>query len=49
MSGVWNETEPNGGNSVMDSAVMNAQYTRGDIAWITFAAVIVWIMIPGIG
>jgi uncharacterized protein with LGFP repeats len=49
MSGVWNETEPNGGNSLTDSAYINSQYTTGDIAWITFAAAIVWIMIPGIG
>jgi hypothetical protein len=49
MSGVWNDTEPNGGNSLTDSAYINSQYTTGDIAWITFAAAIVWIMIPGIG
>jgi hypothetical protein len=49
MSGVWNETEPNGGDSLTDSAAMNAQYTGGDLAWIMFAASIVWIMIPGIG
>jgi len=49
MSGVWNETAPNGGDSLVDSAYINSQYTTGDIAWITFAAAIVWIMIPGIG
>jgi len=49
MSGVWNETAPNGEDSILDAMAMNGQYTTGDIAWITFAAAIVWIMIPGIG
>ena|SRR5579871_5252256 len=49
MSGVWNETEPNGGNSLTDSAYINSQYTAGDIAWILFAGALVWLMIPGIG
>jgi len=28
---------------------MNAQYDRGDMAWVLTAAVLVWIMIPGVG
>ena len=49
MSGVWNETAPNGGDSITDSADMNEQYTPGDFAWILFASALVWLMIPGIG
>jgi hypothetical protein len=49
MSAVWNASTPNGGDSLTDSAAINQQYTTGDLAWITFAAAIVWIMIPGIG
>jgi hypothetical protein len=49
MSGVYNETEPNGGNSLTDALAMNGQYTTGDVAWILFASALVWIMIPGIG
>ena len=49
MSRVWNETSPNGGDSLLNAMAINGQYTTGDIAWITFAAAIVWIMIPGIG
>lgn len=49
MSGVYNESEPNGGNSLTDALAMNGQYTTGDVAWILFASALVWIMIPGIG
>jgi len=49
MSGVWNETAPNGGDSITDAAYMNGQYTPGDFAWILFASALVWLMIPGIG
>lgn len=49
MSGIWNDTAPNGGNSLTDSLYMNGQYTTGDVAWILFASALVWLMIPGIG
>jgi hypothetical protein len=49
MSGIWNDTAPNGGNSLTDSLYMNSQYTTGDVAWILFASALVWLMIPGIG
>src|SRR5271170_2873956 len=49
MSGIWNETAPNGGDSILDSPYMNGQYTPGDFAWILFASAFVWLMIPGIG
>ncbi|KAJ6262951.1 hypothetical protein Dda_1509 [Drechslerella dactyloides] len=40
-----------GGDSrnVTIAAAMNAQYNRGDMAWVLVAAVLVWIMIPGVG
>ncbi|KAJ7914341.1 ammonium transporter AmtB-like domain-containing protein [Mycena leptocephala] len=34
---------------VTQSAEMNAQFDRGDIAWIYSASVFVWVMIPAIG
>ena len=34
---------------VTQSAEMNAQYDRGDMAWVLVSAVLVWIMVPGIG
>jgi hypothetical protein len=49
MSAIWNETEPNGGDSLVDSAAMNEIYSPGDFAWILFASALVWLMIPGIG
>lgn len=49
MSAIWNASEPNGGDSVHDAASMNAQYSGGDIAYVLFSAIDVWIMIPGIG
>jgi hypothetical protein len=49
MSAIWNSSEPNGGDSVHDAASMNAQYSGGDIAYVLFSAIDVWIMIPGIG
>jgi hypothetical protein len=49
MSAIWNETEPNGGDSLVDSASMNEIYSPGDFAWILFASALVWLMIPGIG
>jgi hypothetical protein len=49
MSAIWNASEPNGGDSVYDAASMNAQYSGGDIAYVLFSAIDVWIMIPGVG
>ncbi|KAF3910466.1 hypothetical protein ABW20_dc0108446 [Dactylellina cionopaga] len=31
------------------AAAMNDQYDRGDLAWVLVAAVLVWLMIPGVG
>ena len=28
---------------------MNDQYNRGDMAWVLMSAVLVWLMIPGVG
>ncbi|EPS43670.1 hypothetical protein H072_2462 [Dactylellina haptotyla CBS 200.50] len=36
-------------NNVTIAAAMNAQYDRGDMAWVLVAAVLVWLMIPGVG
>ncbi|KAF3937742.1 hypothetical protein ABW19_dt0203737 [Dactylella cylindrospora] len=36
-------------NNVTIAEAMNAQYDRGDLAWILTAAVLVWLMIPGVG
>ncbi|KAF8169679.1 ammonium transporter AmtB-like domain-containing protein [Mycena galopus ATCC 62051] len=44
-----NLTGPSGGDSLTQSPEMNAQFDRGDIAWIYSAAVLVWVMIPAIG
>ncbi|KAJ6484038.1 ammonium transporter AmtB-like domain-containing protein [Mycena sanguinolenta] len=44
-----NLTGPSGGDSLTQSPEMNAQFDRGDIAWVYAAAVFVWVMIPGIG
>ncbi|KAJ6480481.1 ammonium transporter AmtB-like domain-containing protein [Mycena vitilis] len=44
-----NLTGPSGGDSLTQSAEMNAQFDRGDIAWVYTASVFVWIMIPAIG
>ncbi|KAJ7140611.1 ammonium transporter AmtB-like domain-containing protein [Mycena epipterygia] len=44
-----NLTGPSGGDSLTQSAEMNAQFDRGDIAWIYSASVLVWVMIPAIG
>ncbi|KAF7337017.1 Ammonium transporter [Mycena venus] len=44
-----NLTGPSGGDSLTQSAEMNAQFDRGDIAWIYAASVFVWVMIPAIG
>ena len=49
MSGVYNASEPNGGDSLVDSAAINEMYSPGDFAWILFASALVWLMIPGIG
>ncbi|KAF3092270.1 hypothetical protein TWF569_008110 [Orbilia oligospora] len=40
-----------GGDSgnVTIAAAMNDQYNRGDLAWVLTAAVLVWLMIPGVG
>ncbi|KAJ7162481.1 ammonium transporter AmtB-like domain-containing protein [Mycena filopes] len=44
-----NLTGPSGGDSLTQSAEMNAQFDRGDIAWVYAASVFVWVMIPAIG
>ncbi|KAJ7800205.1 ammonium transporter AmtB-like domain-containing protein [Mycena olivaceomarginata] len=44
-----NLTGPSGGDSLTQSAEMNAQFDRGDIAWVYSASVFVWVMIPAIG
>ena len=36
-------------NVLSVAAAMNAQFDRGDMAWVLVAAVLVWIMIPGVG
>jgi hypothetical protein len=49
MSGIYNASDPNGGDSLTNSADIDALYTPGDMAWILFASALVWLMIPGIG
>nr|GAT44817.1 predicted protein [Mycena chlorophos] len=49
MSSDTNLTGPAGGDPLTQAPEMNAQFDRGDIAWIYAAAVLVWIMIPAIG
>lgn len=44
-----NLTGPTGGDSLTQGLQMNDQYDRGDMAWVLVAAVLVWIMIPGVG
>ncbi|KAF3906915.1 hypothetical protein AA313_de0202886 [Arthrobotrys entomopaga] len=36
-------------NNVTIAMAMNDQYNRGDMAWILVSAVLVWLMIPGVG
>ncbi|KAK6543424.1 hypothetical protein TWF694_000171 [Orbilia ellipsospora] len=36
-------------NNVTIALAMNDQYDRGDMAWVLVAAVLVWLMIPGVG